>query len=519
MSDLFSFKNLDVIGYVGHFAPERWPVRLLPVYRERTQGLGILPPIEEHASSLQGVLASPARLEEMIEEGEVTLLPEKQPAQRSYLLWMAADGIHYLPNKQAEQELTCICISSIRIALATGLSSRDACTHLYRSLRAKETAVAHALLLLHFQLLGAIDSAEVEREDIRRFLNIPSIPIENELAQIIRAANLPQDALRAIATELKQAGRVILARILEPSALTSIAESNALATDLFSARVLVPNNGYALPFSLFLNAIRALFDLFLAAAASEVRPPERHFVALPKEARDFAANLLVPAPAHGSFVMNIECPHRMSDPLGRKVMVRVMRGLHDASVRGSSEFQSGLNANMCDALIRLHEGINDLHVDFGFQWDTRVPTPDDVREVRSIRYSPHDFQVFYNLAEALQRPRDSKPVPIIGYVAELRSRRRATPAPARLRPPASPLRRQQRLANDVVNEQVATISATLNNRRVSLQIALNEDDYVLACEAHLKRKLIEFEGIIDRGGRHWKVMQYDNFRLSKPKDS
>jgi len=214
MSDCVPISDLLVVGYLGRFSAEDWPVRLLPVYKSRDKGFGVLPPFQHEETGIRGVKISPIELEEMIEEGEVT---EKKPyldAQPDHTLWLGPSGLQYAPCGEANRAFDQLSLEAIKKALDVGLLKGAARALLFRSLRARPTSVANALLSVHFQLTNEISLVKPIRVDLEKMKGIAPSTLEEEMIQAILEKKPRRDALNAIASELRRAERESFAQAL-----------------------------------------------------------------------------------------------------------------------------------------------------------------------------------------------------------------------------------------------------------------------------------------------------------------
>jgi len=207
MNDFWPISDLSVVGFVGRFSSEDWPVRLLPVYRSRTQPFGLFPPFEQSEENLRGVKVSALELEESIEEGDVTALLSSEQAQPNHSLWLDAQGVRYMPRVEAERALDTIGLEAVAKALGAGLSNRAARVQLFRALRARSTAVASALLSVHFQLAKDLSQVRPIRQDLAMMKGTVASDVETDMVRAIVANKPSLEVLTAIVAELRRAGR------------------------------------------------------------------------------------------------------------------------------------------------------------------------------------------------------------------------------------------------------------------------------------------------------------------------
>lgn len=119
-----------------------------------------------------------------------------------------------MPCAEAEQALGAIAREAVEQALGAGLAKRASGPRLFRSLRAHPTAVANALLSVHFQLNQDLSQVKPIREDLARLSQTESTNLEFEMLQAVVSSKPPRDVRTATVVELRRAGREALAQIL-----------------------------------------------------------------------------------------------------------------------------------------------------------------------------------------------------------------------------------------------------------------------------------------------------------------
>ncbi|WP_309894264.1 hypothetical protein [Archangium sp.] len=214
MTTAIPLSEFQLVGYIGRYQPKDWPLRLLPVYSSPSRQVGLLPPVEENGETFQGKQVPLERLEDLEEEGELTRLPEPKAARSNYLLWMDEAGPLYMPREEVEKALDERCLQTITRAMEAGLNRRVARENLFRSLRARPTALAFALLSLHFQKQDDFDQVKPLREDLASMARSEPTELEQRLAwQLPRIVKgLSRNEVTAVAMELHRARRETLAR-------------------------------------------------------------------------------------------------------------------------------------------------------------------------------------------------------------------------------------------------------------------------------------------------------------------
>jgi hypothetical protein len=214
MTNALPLSDLDVVGFLGRFPSQDWPVRLLPVYRSRTSATALLPPLEERDEYVRGVPVQALEFDEMLEEGEVTQLGSAWPARSDHVLWLDRDGPRYAPRHEAEQALEAIAREAVQRSLEGDLIKRSARIQLFRSLRARPTAVANALLSVHFQLIEDFSQVKPIREDSAKMAGSEPTKLEEEMIHAFVSSKPSIEVRSAVAAELSRAGRDALKDIV-----------------------------------------------------------------------------------------------------------------------------------------------------------------------------------------------------------------------------------------------------------------------------------------------------------------
>lgn len=207
MSDSVACDKLEVIGFLGAFSLRDWPLRLLPIYRDRERQFGLVPPFEiKEDASICGVKVSVDELDYMHGEGEFTLLDEPRPALSDHTLWLNDESVRYEPRLRAEQGLDAICLSATQRAQDSGLAQDVACDELFRAIRARPTAIVYALLAAHFELRDDTAQMKSTRKELTTFRETNPDTIENEIIHGT-LTRLPLSLRKKVAHALELAGR------------------------------------------------------------------------------------------------------------------------------------------------------------------------------------------------------------------------------------------------------------------------------------------------------------------------
>lgn len=261
--------------------------------------------------------------------------------------------------------------------------------------------------------------------------------------------------------------------------------------------------------STLLSATR---DLVLAAACSvqSRRPyfPHRK----PPRAMEYLRRVRLAAPEAGSFVIVLESPvapalltpRGGSDPMvpferAACIMLatagaRVRESISEATATGSVDgfthaVQAGVNANYCDALVRLLEEDDGRNVVMSFAWASSRPVPSAVPSRLAFVHS--DAEILRVAARYLKER-----IPIAGF--EL----------------TGPIVRLESSAPPAGGE--ITIAGIVDGGIRQVLVSLGGDDYQMAVHAHHQELPVSVEGELIREGRAYRLAHPRLFAIMGP---
>lgn len=210
---------------------------------------------------------------------------------------------------------------------------------------------------------------------------------------------------------------------------------------------------------------------------------------------------------HGSFGFTIECPELannncqddyMSTSI-RKVLERVIKGLYDVKIGSRDKniiianSKDGLNANMCEALLEIVEELK-IDVEYSVDWAMVCKVSDN-----SIFKSPvslgRDDVDSLNFMKNQLIPNEHEQVLVIGKVIGLRADTIYD-------------------TNQKKSPHTIKIETIYQNRKIKLSLELNAKDYLDACEAHMKERLIEVKGQLETVASKYSIVNPHLFKLS-----
>ncbi len=263
-----------------------------------------------------------------------------------------------------------------------------------------------------------------------------------------------------------------------------------------------------LPIKQGIEFLQAGRELLLAAACGAAQPQEIYTLRKPKQAEDYIKSVRLGQSERGSYVFSIHSPlvHPPNallvvpkdEPFARRVTRTLMRAtsvIRDTASRSAERggvdafiptVKVGVSANLCDAIVKLHEGTEASSIRLQMSWATNgYEQPNVVSRV----IIPSDI------------------IPIIREAGLfLRSR-----APATRHTLQGNVHRLDRMQHGQGGRIFISENVPGGKRRV--QVDVNEDDYRAATTANVQNWQVRCEGLLMREGRHWVLYQYYDFQV------
>ncbi len=255
----------------------------------------------------------------------------------------------------------------------------------------------------------------------------------------------------------------------------------------------------------FFEAVKNL----LTFAACAEKEPRDFFPKAFKEAVQFASQCRLSGTAPGSFRVTLEAPlpppaspeqqQSFAYPRERRILLGLMRGLvetRQAHDRGdiatlTEPGSHRLNANICDALLRMKPQADDATVDLQAVWSPAWPLPDQQRET-AVSFDRRSYETIAAIGRAFRagptRTRQSWRGKVVKLAAE--------------EPPQS-------------GAGSPTVTVRLENSAspMRVEVKLNPADYRIAVQAHLDGHSIEITGVLEKSGKKAILIEPSNFRV------
>ncbi|KEZ88699.1 hypothetical protein IO99_00525 [Clostridium sulfidigenes] len=281
--------------------------------------------------------------------------------------------------------------------------------------------------------------------------------------------------------------------------------------DIMSFRIMSKEceNG-SIPLEYGANIVEGLKKLILSAIFSEENPRPYFF----RPSRDTHIELSRYKLAQtevGSYIFNIEIENDYANQIEfdntgiiqdishqRKVIKRIQNGIQKViQVRdnGNTEelfktgYKSGLNANMCDALLSLKNEDNDLSIESTVKWSNKLPQPYGI--VDKVVLKNDDFYIIKNISE---KYKENKPMntEVKGKITRLSNNKNS---------------------QGISIERNIVIKGKVDGKDRRIKVDLNDYDYMDACEAHKKDLEISVKGELTKNGKNWLIDNYKEFKV------
>jgi hypothetical protein len=264
----------------------------------------------------------------------------------------------------------------------------------------------------------------------------------------------------------------------------------------------------SIPLILASGFIDSLSSLVGLAAYSEFEP-KKFFPMVDSASSEFTYHCRYEDTYRGIFGLTVECPLQgqieqlaidttfSEKPFARKVMERLASGylaLDEAIQADDPEiliegYISGFNANMFEVLTDSYEKLDQLSVDFGFDWATELPT--DPRLNRGLfRFDGRAYEFSKYAARELNKEEVYEASVVVSHIYSLRS------------------------DLSLIGEQQEPFehAMTLNWERernvfVKIQVSLPLYEYRKACYAHKNGRKIQVSGVPEKRGEFWILTQ------------
>jgi len=212
----------------------------------------------------------------------------------------------------------------------------------------------------------------------------------------------------------------------------------------------------------------------------------------------------------GSFGFTVESPllpmvgslwpdEVVERPYERRVIERIYRGLKSVDTAKQehsidalvNNYESGLNANMCDALVDMSEGSSG-ELSFSVRWSPKIPE-EKASDTVAIDHEAIEYVKAARIQ--LRRLEEARDVTIEGRVVLLKSD-------------------SQPWEDEPEDEHTVVISwIDVGGKAVKTRLVLSPENYLTACNAHMQGRAVSVSGRLERRGKYTRLLNPQGFRL------
>ncbi len=255
----------------------------------------------------------------------------------------------------------------------------------------------------------------------------------------------------------------------------------------------------------FFDAVKNL----LTFAACAERDSRTYFPKPFKEAAHFASQCRLAGTAPGSFRVTLEAPlpppatpeqrQFFVYPPERKILLRLMRGLvearsaHDRGDIGSllKPGSNRLNANICDALLRMKPEADDATVDIQAVWSPSWPLSDKQKET-VVTFDSRSYETIAAIGRAFREGPVMERQLWRGKIVKLAA---------------------ENLLLSGGGAPTVTIRLENYPSPIRVDVKLSPEEYRKAVQAHVDGVSVEFIGVLEKSGKKAMLSDPSGFRI------
>lgn len=272
---------------------------------------------------------------------------------------------------------------------------------------------------------------------------------------------------------------------------------------VFSFRGEAADKG-SFPLSWIQDAAKYIKDSIKYSACGELQPSP-YYVGIKRQAREISERARFGQTGIGSFVISVLLPHSVNstkaEPIERGVMKRIITGTKQAKkcvLQGKdldydTAYKTGLNANLAESLAQLRfEG---LTISMSALWDRQIPISNEFHS--SVEVGERTFDFFDRISSGYRSETSEenvhiKKAKVIGLSWDDNE-------------------------NDESESDTPYIDVKVNDPSSlsikKFRVSLGQEDYRIACDAHITSKEISIRGRLSKYKSRWWMRKYSNFSI------
>nr|WP_308000289.1 hypothetical protein [uncultured Merdimonas sp.]DAZ20011.1 MAG TPA: hypothetical protein [Caudoviricetes sp.] len=266
-----------------------------------------------------------------------------------------------------------------------------------------------------------------------------------------------------------------------------------------------------LPLGYASNCIEGLKDLILYSACAEGNP-EAVCLRTTNNAKQILDNFRLAQTEVGSFVINIDIkvvdeeneqlplPGIVSDySFEHKIVKRIGKAIQqiDDITKGDSEmdevlsnaYESGVTANICDALMKLKPENSDVEVETTIRYASSISHT--TNDISSVNIRGNHFYVMNEISKRYRDKEMNQNTTIRGIIKSL----------------------DKKKIGEVKYERKISIISFLDGQYRVVKAELDEESHKEACDAFRDEREVEIKGNLDMSSKIWRIKRIDSFRV------
>jgi len=305
-----------------------------------------------------------------------------------------------------------------------------------------------------------------------------------------------------------------LADIYEKSAKEIIKDITSSYHDMLEFRIKskISEEG-VLPLGYASNCIEGLKELILYSACAE-QSKEPICLRTTNNAKEILDNFKLAQTEVGSFIINIDIqvvdekyeqfklPDCNNDiPVEHKIVKRIgeaIRQIDEIAKEQSSlddilptAYESGVTANMCDALLKLKPENADAEIETKIRYASAISQRLD--DIDVVSFKNNHFFIIDEISKRYKNVENIKNTCIRGIIKSLN---------------------KTKIDKQRYRRNISILTFVDGQYRV-IKAELSEEDHKSACDAFRDELEIEVNGILDMGKKNWELKQISGFKIIK----
>ncbi len=265
-----------------------------------------------------------------------------------------------------------------------------------------------------------------------------------------------------------------------------------------------------LPLNIATKFLQSIYDLLVSSIEQEkVIVP--YIKRITNDSRVSASTYRFTQTQRGSFVMNvcsddlssyvkqISIDQSIAKPIVRRATERIIHGLNKVVTVENFEtlveesYLTGLNANMCDALVTVMAENKDIELETKVLWSKEFDTIDCPS---SVKINDSVMTTLIKLSERYKEMVNIEAFDVVARITTLNYRWHDN-------------------KEDETLDHVITISwyDNIYKKQFNCKAQLSEESYRIACDAHRDSNKVRISGLVDKNRKRWFMFDIKNFEV------